>query len=89
MWLWWSWICSEGSRLALLRLLSTAAFSNGRICPTATAIRNAYLEQPTNSPLGQAILPGDTYHFQFWFRDEDSSGVNSANFSNMLSFQFP
>lgn len=40
------------------------------------------------TPPGQAINPGETWFFQVWYRDQDSLGAPSANFSDMIQVSF-
>jgi hypothetical protein len=40
------------------------------------------------SPAGQMIAPGDTWYFQFWYRDLDDQGQSTANYSDALSATF-
>ena len=46
------------------------------------------LELPL-SPLGQVITPGDTCYFQVCYRDRNSLGVPTINFSDRLEITFP
>ena len=41
------------------------------------------------SPVGQVITPGDTCFFQVCYRDRDSAGVPTINFSDRLEITFP
>jgi hypothetical protein len=43
------------------------------------------------SPVGQVTLPGETWYFQAWFRDQSGSPPTpgTANFSDVLKYTFP
>tara|TARA_R110002126_G_scaffold91744_6_gene218194 strand:- start:8479 stop:9513 length:1035 start_codon:yes stop_codon:yes gene_type:complete len=40
------------------------------------------------APVGQLIHPGDQHSFQLWYRDVDTLGNPTANFSNAILVQF-
>tara|TARA_R110002073_G_scaffold102831_1_gene233154 strand:+ start:15926 stop:18094 length:2169 start_codon:yes stop_codon:yes gene_type:complete len=40
------------------------------------------------TPPGQTIVPGDTWYFQLWYRDQVVTPWDSANFSNVLKATF-
>ncbi len=42
-----------------------------------------------NPPGPGQILPGDTWYFQLWYRDESALGQNSSNLSAALGVTFP
>ncbi len=45
------------------------------------------LELPFTPP-GQTIVPGDTWYFQLWYRDQVVTPGDTANFSNVLKATF-
>jgi hypothetical protein len=63
----------------LQNLAGTSAVGSGYDVPLALPF----------SPPGTVIAPGDTYFFQCWYRDQDSGGASSANFSNVIGVTFP
>ena len=63
---------------------------SGSILPTGPTGIAAMPVDLTGLPLGGgvAVAPGDTFNFQFWFRDEDSSGQRTNNFSDAVAVTF-
>lgn len=63
---------------------------SGNILPTGPTGIAAMPVDLTSLPLGGgvAVAPGDTFNFQFWYRDEDSSGQRTNNFSDAVAVTF-
>ncbi len=67
--------------------------ASGRFLNTAgTALSGFGFDVPLtlpNPPGPGSIIPGDTWHFQLWYRDKDALGQGSSNFSYALGVTFP
>ncbi len=63
---------------------------SGSILPTGPTGIAAMPVDLTGLPLGSgvAVAPGDTFNFQFWFRDENSAGQRTNNFSDAVAVTF-
>ncbi len=71
------------------RFDASGTFQN--LSGTATSNQGAGFEVPLElpfSPGGATIQPGDTWHFQLWYRDDPISPATGANLSDVLQATF-
>ncbi|MEM9378471.1 MAG: integrin alpha [Planctomycetota bacterium] len=53
--------------------------------PVSLRIDNTSIPQPTGAV---AAAPGDTFYFQYWYRDVDAIGAATSNLSNAIAITF-
>tara|TARA_R110002072_G_scaffold65778_22_gene162365 strand:+ start:19032 stop:20099 length:1068 start_codon:yes stop_codon:yes gene_type:complete len=77
--------------LPALNSLGQFAFNGDFVNVSGTSSTGTGFDVPNELPYGtpvQIIAPGETWYFQLWYRDLDSGGAPSANFSDVLGATF-